>query len=112
VETIANAMDVGAPGNFDRILELYGHSWNRIRSVISGFRCSDDEIRSTIDKVYKKNGYLCDPHGACGYAALEDALNENELGVFLETAHPAKFTATMEQILGTCSLHERRKEIC
>ena len=69
-----------------------------------GFTYGDDEIRSTIQKVYEKTGYLCDPHGACGYAALENTLKDNEWGIFLETAHPAKFTATMEQILGKGSV--------
>ncbi len=100
VETIANAMDVGAPSNFARILELYGHSWEKIRSVITGSRYSDDQIRNTIRSVYHKTGYLCDPHGACGYAALRDHLQPGQTGIFLETAHPAKFLTTMEEIVG------------
>ena len=100
VETIANAMDVGAPSNFARILDLYAHEHARISEKIKGFRYSDDEIREIIRKVYFKMGYLCDPHGACGYQALEEYLSENQIGVFLETAHPAKFTETVEAVIG------------
>ncbi len=100
VETIANAMDVGNPSNFARILDLYDNSWEKIKSVITGCRYSDDEIKTTIRKVYGTTGYLCDPHGACGYAALEENLTPHQTGVFLETAHPAKFINTMEEIVG------------
>ncbi len=101
VETIANAMDVGAPSNFARILDLYSHSHKTISQKIKGFRYSDNEIKGTVKKVYEQSRYLCDPHGACGYQSLEDYLSGNQVGVFLETAHPAKFTDTMEQIVGT-----------
>jgi threonine synthase len=100
VETIANAMDVGDPSNFARILDLYGHSHKKISSVIRGFRYPDDKIRDTIKRVYDQAGYLCDPHGACGYQALEDFIEPGQVGVFLETAHPAKFTETVESIIG------------
>ncbi|RIH64504.1 threonine synthase [Mariniphaga sediminis] len=100
VETIANAMDVGAPSNFARILELYGHSHEKISSVIKGFRYSDEQIRETVKNVYEQTGYLCDPHGACGYRALEEFLGVGQTGVFLETAHPAKFTETVEGVIG------------
>ncbi len=100
VETIANAMDVGHPSNFDRILDLYGNSWEAISAIIRGYRYNDEEIRKVIREVYHQTGYLCDPHGACGYAALQEDLEVGETGTFLETAHPAKFTGTMEEILG------------
>jgi threonine synthase len=100
VETIANAMDVGAPSNFDRILDLYSHSHKNISSVIKGFRYSDEQIRETIKKVFEQTGYLCDPHGACGFMALQEFLKLNQVGVFLETAHPAKFTETVEHVVG------------
>ncbi len=99
VETIANAMDVGAPSNFARVLDLYAHSHKTISDVIKGYRYSDDEIRKVVKAVFENTGYLCDPHGACGYRALEEFLSENQVGVFLETAHPAKFTETMEEIV-------------
>lgn len=100
VETIANAMDVGAPSNFARILDLYKSSHERIKVDIAGFRYSDEEIGKTIVAVKNKTGYLLDPHGACGYSALKNYRKENQTGVFLETAHPAKFTDTMEKIVG------------
>ncbi len=100
VETIANAMDVGAPSNFARILDLYDHSHKIISEKITGYRYSNDEIKIVIDKVYSETGYLCDPHGACGFESLAEYLKENQVGVFLETAHPAKFTETVEKVIG------------
>ncbi len=100
VETIANAMDVGAPSNFARILDLYDHSHQRISEKIKGFRYSDETIRKVILEVYHETSYLCDPHGACGYQSLVEYLEGNQLGVFLETAHPAKFTETVEDVIG------------
>lgn len=100
IQTIANAMDVGAPSNFARILDLYKHSHNTINQIIQGFRFSDLEIREILKQVYIKYNYLCDPHGACGFEALNQYLKENQVGVFLETAHPAKFTETVEEIVG------------
>ncbi|HSO88688.1 MAG TPA: threonine synthase [Draconibacterium sp.] len=104
VETIANAMDVGAPSNFARILDLYGHSHKTISKIIKGRWYSDAEIREIVKKVYLETNYLCDPHGACGFEALKQDLGENEVGVFLETAHPAKFTETVEAIIGKGSV--------
>ena len=100
VETIANAMDVGAPSNFARIIDMYSNSHATISEIIKGYRYSDAEIKTTVKSVFEQTGYMCDPHGACGYKALEECLSENEVGVFLETAHPAKFTETMEEIIG------------
>jgi len=100
VQTIANAMDVGDPSNFVRVLDLYNNSHKAISDDIIGFRYSDDEIRDTIKKVYNKCGYLLDPHGACGFQSLEDYLTPGQIGVFMETAHPAKFTETVEEIIG------------
>ncbi|MCD7971275.1 MAG: threonine synthase [Candidatus Azobacteroides sp.] len=100
VSTIANAMDVGDPSNFARILDLYHHDHKAITKDISGCTYSDEEICKTMNAVYKQYGYLLDPHGACGYAGLRDFLKENETGVFLETAHPAKFLDTVENCVG------------
>ena len=100
VATIANAMDVGDPSNFARILDLYDHSHAAIRTELTGFRYSDQEIREVLREVYHKYGYLTDPHGATGYKALDESLQDGEVGVFLETAHPAKFTETVEKIIG------------
>jgi len=99
VTTLANAMDVGDPSNFVRILDLYDYNHDAICKDISGCRYLDEDIRSTLKKCYKETGYLLDPHGACGYQALIDELQPDETGVFLETAHPAKFLETVESII-------------
>lgn len=100
VQTIANAMDVGDPSNFARILDLYGHSHEAICADVSGATFSDSQIAETIKDVYDRTGYLCDPHGACGYRALREGLQPGETGVFCETAHPAKFKDTVDRIIG------------
>ncbi|GHT75004.1 threonine synthase [Bacteroidia bacterium] len=100
VQTLANAMDVGDPSNFVRILDLYHHNHETITQIISGFSCDDDTIRETVKTCYELTGYLLDPHGACGYLALLRSLQPNETGVFLETAHPAKFKDTIDRIIG------------
>lgn len=103
VSTIANAMDVGDPSNFARIMDLfdiYGDKHQEICQRITGYRFTDEEIEQTIRYVYKNDGYLLDPHGACGYQALiQNALEADETGLFLETAHPAKFKDTVDRIL-------------
>lgn len=100
VATIANAMDVGDPSNFARIYDLYGGSYEAIKKDISGETYTDEQIRETVQAVYNETGYLLDPHGACGYRALAEQLQPGETGVFLETAHPAKFLQTVESIIG------------
>lgn len=100
VATIANAMDVGDPSNFARIYDLYGGSHEAITKDISGETYTDEQIRETVQAVYNETGYLLDPHGACGYRALAEQLQPRETGVFLETAHPAKFLQTVESIIG------------
>ena len=100
VQTIANAMDVGDPSNFARIYDLYGKSHEAICADISGATYSNDQIAETIREVEAATGYVCDPHGACGFRALKEGLREGETGVFLETAHPAKFKDTVDAILG------------
>ena len=100
IATIANAMDVGAPSNFARILALYGNSHKDICADISGATYTDEQIADTMRKVWKENHYLLDPHGACGCRALQEGLREGEEGIFLETAHPAKFKDTVEGIIG------------
>lgn len=101
VSTIANAMDVGDPSNFARVLDLYGHDHAAISADISGARYDDAQIAETVKQVYQETGYLLDPHGACGYRALVEQLQPGQVGVFLETAHPAKFKETVEAIIGT-----------
>ena len=100
IQTIANAMDVGAPSNFARILDLYKGSHEAICKDISGAAYTDGQITETIRECLSDTGYQLDPHGACGYRALQEGLKPDETGVFLETAHPAKFKVTVEQITG------------
>ena len=107
-QTLANAMDVGDPSNFARILNLYSQNGalnaedthKTITSLISGATYSDEQIRQTMKQCNGETGYILDPHGACGYQALEDGLKEGEIGVFCETAHPAKFKEKVDDILG------------
>ena len=100
VQTIANAMDVGDPSNFARILDLYGQSHEAICRDISGATFSDEQIGETMRRCLRETGYQLDPHGACGYAALYEGLRQGEVGIFLETAHPAKFRETVHDITG------------
>jgi threonine synthase len=108
VQTLANAMDVGDPSNFARILNLYSQNGAlspedthaAITSLISGATYSDDQIRVTMRQCYEETKYILDPHGACGYQALADGLKPGEVGVFCETAHPAKFKEKVDDILG------------
>lgn len=100
VQTIANAMDVGNPSNFVRVLDLYKNSHKAITLEITGFTYKDQQIRETVKTAFEKTAYLLDPHGACGYQGLKDDLKHGETGVFLETAHPAKFLETVESIIG------------
>lgn len=101
VQTIANAMDVGDPSNFARIYDLYSKDWKAIRNDITGATYNDGQIADTMRQVYQQTGYVCDPHGACGYRALSERLMPGEVGVFLETAHPAKFKQTVDGILSS-----------
>jgi threonine synthase len=100
VSTISNAMDVGAPSNFPRLQLLHSSTWNNMRDNITPYHLDDDATRSTMQEVYEQYGYICDPHGAIGYAALRDTLQQHELGIYLETAHPAKFKETVDETLG------------
>lgn len=99
-QTIANAMDVGDPSNFARILNLYEKSHDAICKDISGATYSDQQIADTMRRCLAETGYQLDPHGACGYQALKDGLQAGEVGFFLETAHPAKFKQVVDDICG------------
>ena len=99
-QTLANAMDVGDPSNFARIYDLYDQSHERISALISGATYSDDDIRQTMRQCFDETKYILDPHGACGYQALADGLHDDEIGVFCETAHPAKFKEKVDEIIG------------
>lgn len=113
-QTIANAMDVGDPSNFARILNLYEKSHDAICKDISGATYSDQQIADTMRRCLAETGYQLDPHGACGYQALKDGLQAGEVGFFLETAHPAKFKQVVDDICGgdvaiPCPLQEFMK---
>ena len=107
LQTLANAMDVGDPSNFARIINLYSENnklsseetHQRITNLIGGATYSDDQIRQAMRQCHKATGYILDPHGACGYQALIDGLKPGETGVFCETAHPAKFKEKVDDIL-------------
>ena len=107
-QTLANAMDVGDPSNFARIINLYSdngkltpeETHRRITSLISGATYSDEQIKETMRQCYAETGYVLDPHGACGYRALQEQLQPGEVGIFCETAHPAKFKEKVDDILG------------
>lgn len=102
VETISNAMDVGDPSNFERIRSLYDSNFEKIGSVLQGFWANDDQTKDAIKRIYSKTGYLMDPHGAIGCLALEDYLDnakQKEVGIFLETAHPAKFYDVVQPLI-------------
>lgn len=99
-QTLANAMDVGDPSNFARIIDLYEHSHEAIIQDVSGASYTDGQIRETIKDCYQRNGYLLDPHGSCGYRALKEGLKPGETGLFLETAAPAKFKEKVDAIIG------------
>ena len=100
LQTLANAMDVGDPSNFARIYDLYQGNHREICNDISGCTFTDEMIRESMKECYHDNGYILDPHGACGYRALKEGLKPGEKGVFCETAHPAKFKDTVEPIVG------------
>ncbi len=101
MQTIANAMDVGDPSNFARIYDLHHGNHQEIISYISGATYSDEQIRESMRQCFQDNDYILDPHGACGYRALSEQLQEGETGIFCETAHPAKFKDTVESVIGT-----------
>ena len=108
IQTLANAMDVGDPSNFARIIDLYSQAGTYtpeethrlILNDISGCTYTDDQIRESMRQCYEQNGYILDPHGACGFRALTEQLQPGETGVFCETAHPAKFKEKVDEILG------------
>ena len=101
VATISNAMDVGNPSNFIRMLDLFDKSHSKMSESITGYAYTDESTRKTIQKVYALTGYILDPHGAVGYMGLVDYLNSGTgTGIVLETAHPVKFNQTVEEEIG------------
>ena len=107
VQTIANAMDVGNPSNFQRMSWLYGGDLEMMRRDVAGACATDDDVRSTICEVYETRGYLLDPHSAIAYRGLVgqdgregQGSRDGQVGIFLATAHPAKFGEIVEPIIG------------
>ena len=108
IQTLANAMDVGDPSNFARILNLYSNNnelsaeatHQAITNLISGATYTDEQIKEAMCQCYQDTSYVLDPHGACGYRALKEGLKPGEVGIFCETAHPAKFKEKVDEILG------------
>ncbi len=102
VATLSNAMDVGNPSNFVRILEIFHHQFPELKSKLSSYSITDAETTATIKKVYQKDNYVLDPHGAVGYLSLERYLQNHpeQKGMILETAHPVKFPDAVENAIG------------
>ena len=102
IATVANAMDVGAPSNFERMQSLYGGNIEALRRDIVGFAYDDARVTAEIGEVYRKHGYLLDPHSAIAWLALQEQLmnDADAHGVFLSTAHPAKFREVVEPAIG------------
>ncbi|MCK9628287.1 MAG: threonine synthase [Bacteroidales bacterium] len=115
VQTISNAMDVGNPSNFARISSLFQGSVANVKDVIYSRSYTDDQTKNAINEVNNRYGYLIDPHGAVGYMALNDYLNENPglySSIVLETAHPAKFKDIVEKSSGTAVTVPKNLEQC
>jgi threonine synthase len=102
VSTLSNAMDVGDPSNFVRVLELFGKQFGSLKKILTSDSISDDQTRETIKRVYTEYQYLTDPHGAVGFECLEKYLDEHpgQKGIFLGTAHPLKFYDVVEPVIG------------
>jgi threonine synthase len=101
IATISNAMDVGDPSNFVRVLRLFNYQFIDLKNMLSSYSISDEETRQTIKEVYEKENYLLDPHGAVAYLALKNHLEQypGQQGLFLETAHPVKFYDVVEPVI-------------
>jgi threonine synthase len=102
VATLSNAMDVGNPSNFVRILEIFHHQFSELKSKLSSYSITDAETTATIKAVYEKNNYVLDPHGAVGYLSLQRYLQSHstQKGIVLETAHPVKFPDAVQSCIG------------
>lgn len=101
VSTISNAMDIGDPSNFARILELHDCKWEAVKSTLVGYAYSDDETRAAMKDIIDRTGYLAEPHGAIAYLALKEYQKTHDCqGIILETAHPAKFHDVVEPVIG------------
>lgn len=114
IATLSNAMDVGNPSNFARMMDIFGSTWNNFNDQIEGFSFDDGKTKDGMREVFNQFGYIIDPHGAIGYLALKEYLGKNpgQKGVVLETAHPSKFLDDVESILNTeVAIPERLAEL-
>jgi threonine synthase len=102
IATLSNAMDVGNPSNFVRVLEIFDKEFHSLKKVLTSYSISDEQTKETLRDVYSNYQYLTDPHGAVGYRALNTylAAQPGQKGIFLETAHPVKFYDTVEPVIG------------
>ena len=101
VKTISNAMDVGDPSNFARMNDLFHAEQSAFLEEMTGYSYSDEETKAAVKDLYTRHGYMADPHGAIGYLALQEYMDQHDvLGVFLETAHPVKFREEVEPVIG------------
>ncbi len=114
VSTISNAMDVGNPSNFSRMMDLYGSTWNIVTEEVKGYSYSDEATRIAMKEIYKQFNYVMDPHGAIGYLAAKEyrLKHKSTKAVILETAHPSKFLEEVEEALNTkITIPERLAEL-
>jgi threonine synthase len=99
--TVSNAMDVGNPSNFVRVMEIFDQQVDGLKKILTSYSVSDAATKATIREIYKQYNYITDPHGAVGYYALKEYLGDgNDCGIFLETAHPVKFPEVVEEATG------------
>lgn len=109
-QTISNAMDVGNPSNFYRMIELYERSWEHITVDINGYSFDDSSTREAMRIVYENYKYILDPHGAVGYLGLTSYQKDKPCtGILLETAHPSKFKNVVDEVVGDVEIPERLK---
>ena len=112
VSTISNAMDIGDPSNFPRILELNGGTYEGVKAEMVGYAYDDEETRAAMKDVISRTGYVVEPHGAIAYLALKEYMKDHDCqGIILETAHPAKFHDVVEPVIGQkVAIPERLQE--
>jgi threonine synthase len=110
ISTYSNAMDVGAPSNFVRMLEIFGGSHQEMTEMVKGFYMDDDQTLTSMNACYNASHYLPDPHGVIAYQALKKYLNDGETGIFLETAHPVKFQNVVDKALDQPVSFQRKVE--
>ena len=111
--TISNAMDVGNPSNFERLMDMYNSDHSVITQDIYGYHYTDDQTKEALSTISRKYNYTADPHGAVGFLAINEFLLDRRdcLGIFLETAHPAKFLPVMETVLDQVSIPDSLRRL-